>query len=155
MACKRIFAAGACHGAIYKKLSKNGKRAPFLTSFGIPKNLYLGQIEFSLVLYLKLRQFQQREQDGRSRKCAKCLCGILRISTVTGTLRSVARFWGVGCLRLFVVGSRRPQVDKCIQLHAFFISKKDWTSAERGELVEFCSCPLSGTSTISTTRIRQ
>ena len=96
-----------------------------VSSFAIPKKLYFTRkIEFSLVLYLKLRQFQQREQDGRSRKCAKCLCGILCISTVTGTLRSVARFWGVGCLRLFVVGSRRPQVDKCIQLHAFFYFQK-------------------------------
>ena len=30
-------------------------------------------------------------------------------------------FWGVSCLCLFVVGSREPQVDRCIQLHAFFV----------------------------------
>jgi len=31
-----------------------------------------------------------------------------------------ARFWGVGCLRLFEPGSRRPQASRCIQPHAFF-----------------------------------
>ena len=43
-----------------------------------------------------------------------------------------AAFWGVSCLCLFVAGSRRPQVGKRIQLHAFFISEKDWTGAEQG-----------------------
>ena len=34
---------------------------------------------------------------------------------------SMTAFWGVSCLCLFVVGSREPQVDRCIQLHAFFV----------------------------------
>ena len=42
------------------------------------KNLYFQQkIEFSLVLYLKLRQFQQREQDGRSRLRQVTACRIV------------------------------------------------------------------------------
>ena len=74
---------------------------------------------------------------------------------ISNCLISIAAFGGVSCLRLFVAGSRRPQVGRCIQLHAFFVFRKAWACAGWGELVEFCSCPLLETSTISATRIRQ
>ena len=49
-----------------------------VSSFAIPKKLYFTRkIEFSLVLYLKSRQFQQREQDGRSRLRQVTACRIV------------------------------------------------------------------------------
>jgi hypothetical protein len=48
-----------------------------VSSFAIPKIYISRQTEFSLVLYLKSRQFQQREQDGRSRLRQVIACRIV------------------------------------------------------------------------------
>ena len=93
--------------------------------FAIPKIYISLQIEFSLVLYLKLRHFHTQ--------------GIRRtLTSATGASLShrfgtcifdksacrQAAIMGRELFALILFGQSRPSRGKCIQLHAFFISRK-------------------------------
>ena len=82
---------------------------------------------FALVLYLKTRHFQNTENKANAHVCdrrmpAASFCYM--VYCLIAVCLYASGLWGRELFVLIVFGQSRPPDDRCIQLHAFFISRK-------------------------------